>query len=356
MTWLVIVKVLPPLQIGEPPSYRSVYTAQSGREPQFVAWEMLWNDRKIGYATTSIGQRHGGVTEVRSYVYFRQVPLDELVPLVLRPALRAAVESVGALSMDARSRLEIDPIGRLSRISSRMRVEGHDAEISIDGQVKGTTIKGAVRAGPLVQHFERYLPPDALMGDELSPQAKIPGLRIGQEWTVPVYSPIRFSDNRNPVEVLHARVDGHESVPVGDETVLTLTVTYRTDSGSILGGGQTPRGKLWVAEDGTVLKQTTYLFGSQLITFERASGARAEEILKMAFERAQKFDRQDRERRRYGSRENYPPVGRPAPQQPNRAPSESPGGRDGKPAEPAEHTSKRGADATTAPGEARETR
>jgi hypothetical protein len=297
MTWLVIVKVLPPLQVGEPPNYRSVYTAQSTREPQHVAWQMLWNDKRMGWATTSILQRHGGVTEVRSFVHFRRVPVEELAPPWLRAPLRSAVESIGTLSMDAGSRMDIDPIGRLSYISSRMGVVGHNAEIHIQGKVRGTTIKGTVRAGSQVLPFERYLPPNALMGDELSPQARIPGLRVGQEWTVPVYSPLRFTENRNPVEVLHAKVDGYESIPEGDKSVLALTVIYRSDSGSILGGGQTPRGKLWVAEDGTVLRQTAYLFGSQL-TFERASGRRAEAIMKESRERAAEFHQGGRRRER----------------------------------------------------------
>jgi hypothetical protein len=106
----------------------------------------------------------------------------------------------------------------------------------------------------------------------------MPGLRIGQEWTVPVYSPLRFSDSRNPVEILHAKVEDRESVVIGEEPVLTSVVVYRSDSGAILGGAQTPRGKLWVADDGTVLKQSTRLFGSQL-TFLRAEPKRVEQIL-----------------------------------------------------------------------------
>jgi hypothetical protein len=240
--------------------------------------------------------------------------------------------------MEARSRLEIDPLGRLSFISSRMQVVGFDAEIVILGKVQGTTIKGTVRAGSLFQSFERYLPPDALMGDELSPQARIPGLRVGQEWTVPVYSPLRFSDNRNPVEILHAKVEGYESIPSGDESVLALAVVYRSDSGSILGGSQSPRGKLWVAEDGTVLKQTAYLFGSQL-TFERASGEAASKILQESSERASKFDERNRSRRRMRGAYGAPPS----------APAVSS-------SEPTTHTSRRGTDVSGEPSGASENR
>jgi hypothetical protein len=180
--------------------------------------------------------------------------------------------------MDAASMLEIDPLGRLSGIYSSLNAVGIDTGVVIRGRVRGTTLSGEVRSGIISQPFERYLPPNALFGDELSPQARLPGLRLGQEWTVPVYSPLRFSESRNPVEVLHAKVEGRESVVIGDDNVLTSVVVYRSDSGSILSGAQTPRGKLWVADDGTVLKQTSRLFGSQL-TFLRAAPERVKQIL-----------------------------------------------------------------------------
>jgi hypothetical protein len=160
------------------------------------------------------------------------------------------------------------------------------------------------------------------MGDELSPQAKMPGLKIGQQWTVPVYSPLRFSDNREPVEILQAKVEGQEAVVVEDESIMTLAVVYRTDSGSILGASQALRGKLWVADDGTVLKQTTHLLGSQL-TFLRAGDERSEVIRRLARER------RDEWRRRWASQRERPYYS----QQPNtdaadQKPRDDPGKRD----------------------------
>jgi hypothetical protein len=172
-------------------------------------------------------------------------------------------------------------LGRLSSFRSTMWVQGHPEAIIITGKVQGTTLKGMVRTGRIEQPFERYLPPDALMGDELSPQARMPGLKVGQKWTVPVYSPLRSSGSNNPIEILQACVEGHETVVIGDETTKTLAVEYRSDSGAILTQSHSLRGKLWVADDGTVLKQTAYLFGSQL-TFLRAGKERTNEILKLA--------------------------------------------------------------------------
>ena len=297
MTWLVIVKVLPPLQVGEPPNYRSVYATAPSDRPESVCWDMLWNDQPMGWAKTSVWQSPSGVTEVTSLVHFDRVPIDELAPAWMRPVLHSAVEPIGALAMDATSRLEIDPLGRLSGIYSQVGASGYpSAEIRIRGKVEGSRLIGTVRWGTNSQPFERYLPPDALMGDELSPHGRMPGLRIGQEWTVPVYSPLRFSDNRNPIEILHATVEGRELVHQGEDSVLALTVVYRTDSGSILGGSQTPRGKLWVKDDGTVVKQTTRLFGSNL-AFVRADEQRTKEILALAWPLSKKMERVWRFRR-----------------------------------------------------------
>ena len=311
MSWLVVVKVLPPLQIGEPPNYRSVYASAPNDYPESVCWEMLWNDQPMGWAKTDIWRSYSGVTEVISLVHFDRVPIDELAPAWMRPVLRSAVEPIGTLAMDANSRLEIDPLGRLSGIYSRVRARGYPAEIVIRGKVEGSMLKGTVRSGLLNQPFERYLPPDALMGDELSPQGRMPGLRIGQEWTVPVYSPLRFSDNRNPIEILHAKVEGKELVAQGEESILALVVVYRTDSGSILGGAQTPRGKMWVADDGTVVKQTARMFGSNL-TFMRADSERTKEILASAKQLADKLEL-DRRGRRYGRGSDHR-VERPQPE------------------------------------------
>jgi hypothetical protein len=316
MSWLIVAKVLPPLQVGEPPNYRSVYAVDPQGKVEPVCWDMLWNDRRMGWAKTTVYQTHSGVTEVRSLVHFSHVPVDELVPPWIRPAVRSAVQTVGAVAMDAQSMIEIDPLGRLSRIYSTLNAVNLEPAIVIRARVHGTTLSGEVRSGIMSQPFERYLPPNALLGDELSPQARLPGLRIGQEWTVPVYSPFRFSDNRNPVEILHAKVEDRESVVIEDDSVLTLVVVYRSDSGSILGGAQTPRGKLWVAEDGTVLKQTTRLFGSEL-TFLRAAPQRSSQILAESRSVERRFDaRRQRGRRWPAGRE---PVNEPVQKNPSAA-------------------------------------
>jgi hypothetical protein len=278
MTWLMVAKVLPPLVIGEPPSYRSLYLDDDKEADEPICWEMAWNERPLGYALTLVRRTDSGVTEVRSYVHFRRLPLEEMAAPLLRALLRKVDKQLGPIRMDAESRLEIDPLGRLSMFRSTIRTNGDMEPVVIRGQVNGPTLRISIQAGN-IEPIVRELPATALVGDELAPQARLPNLHVGQSWTVPVYSPLRSPNSAEPVEVLQASVEGYESVQIDDESHPAMTVIYRSDSGSILAGSRSPRGKLWVAEDGTVLKQVSYVLGSRL-QFVRASPARAKDIIR----------------------------------------------------------------------------
>jgi len=66
------------------------------------------------------------------------------------------------------------------------------------------------------------------------------------------------------MEVLEATVKGHESLMWNGHAADVLVVVYQSDSGSTFGATRTPRGRLWVAHDGTVLRQEMWIFGSRL--------------------------------------------------------------------------------------------
>ena len=59
---------------------------------------------------------------------------------------------------------------------------------------------------PIPAPKEIQLPSDALLSDILSPQMRLPGLRLNQTWTVPVYSP--FMPDK-PLEIIRATVERH---------------------------------------------------------------------------------------------------------------------------------------------------
>ena len=253
MGWLIVSKVLPPLMVGEPPTYRSTI-----QEPeQVLCWRLEWNGQPVGWSASTVLPGAAGVTEVHSRLMLAQLPLREMSPFWLRPLLA----QFGAIDMDARSRVEIDPLGALSGFSSVVRVGELEQAIRMRGRVEQSSLLVEVRSGEFSYKKRVDLAPDALVGNELSPQAEMPNLRLGQSWTMPVYSP--FYPNQ-PMEILQATVEQEGMLTWGDEVVKTLIVTYRTDSGAGLAASGKPRSTLWVARDGRVLQQETHVFNSQL--------------------------------------------------------------------------------------------
>jgi hypothetical protein len=262
MTWLMVEKVLPPLRRGDPPSFRSVY-ADLDASVAPISWDVTWNNSPIGWAMSVPTHPTTGMTEIRSHVHFSRIPVEEMAPVWMRGFVHDAVAPLGKqIHMDAYSRMEIDPLNRLTGFRSSIRVGDIPEEIVMEGTIEGSQLKLRVDAGGANYSTERYMPRDALIGDELSPQARMPGLHLGQVWTVPVYNPLRPPDS--PMEILQASVEGRETLMWNGSGVNTLLVVYRSDSGSTYGASRAPRGKMWVDDSGTVLRQEMDLLGSKL--------------------------------------------------------------------------------------------
>jgi hypothetical protein len=265
MGWLVQTKVLPALWVGQPPSYPTILAAQRSEPP--IGWTILWNERRLGWAVSTTRPLPQAVTEVRSLVHFNELPIAELVP----DWLRAMVPPVGReqfqVPMQSRSSLVFDPLGRLSRFESSIRLDVQEPFVKMRGTVEGAKMALWLRVGDLPPfEAEVAVPRDALMGDTLSPQSRLPGLREGQNWTVESYSPLRPPNS--PKEILYASVESQLPFTWNGRTEKTFLVVYRTDAAEAIGGIGGARGKLWVRPDGTVLKQQVAIFRSTL-TFLR---------------------------------------------------------------------------------------
>jgi len=262
MTWLTVEKILPPLRRGEPPSFHSVYAnVEASTRP--IVWSVTWNGSPMGWATTQATHPTAGMTEINSHVHFSRIPVEEMAPVWMRGVVHSAMAPLGEqIEMDAFNRMEIDPLNRLTAFRSSIRISSVPQEIVMQGSVDGSMLKLRVDAGELTYNTERYMPHDALIGDELSPQCQLPGLHAGQRWTVPVYNPLRPPDS--PMEILQANVEGPESIIWNGESASALVVVYRSDSGAAFGSSSAARGKMWVDATGTVLRQEIDLLGSKL--------------------------------------------------------------------------------------------
>jgi len=258
MTWLVVAKIVPTMRVGEPPSYASILKAGSDDPP--VCWQIQLNDKTIGWAANKMVRRKDGITDLYSRVYLAKLPWEELAPGLLSSVLRPVMVNLGPMDVDKKTRLVIDPLGRLVEFESRVRLGNLDNAIKVQGQVDGGTLKLTAQSGELPYKFEKHLPANSLMNEELSPQVRMPGLRVGQAWTVPLYSPFRAANS--PLEILQAVVERQERLTWGGEPLPCHVIVYRGDAGSP--SGAEVRGRMWVDPEGLVLRQEASILGSHM--------------------------------------------------------------------------------------------
>ncbi|REK05994.1 MAG: hypothetical protein DWQ37_22995 [Planctomycetota bacterium] len=272
MSWLVAAKVLPPLRVGEPPNY-GVIVDESRNEPP-ACWAIQMNGKTIGWAANKLERRKEGISELFSHVYFGELPLDELAPGWLAGVLKPVLSDLELLDVEKRSRLVIDPLGRLTEFESNVRLANLIDAIKVKGRLEGSTLRLTVQSGDISATVSRSLAPNALMGDELTPQARLPNLRVGQQWTVPLYSPFRSATS--PLDILQATVEREDPVIWDGRSVNTHVVVYRGDSGSGAAGDNT-RARMWVREDGVVLCQEVGVFKTP-VRFKRLPPREAKSI------------------------------------------------------------------------------
>jgi hypothetical protein len=262
MSWLVVSKVLPAMLVGDPPSYRQIVAAQKQNPP--TGWDLSLNGNLLGWSLSMASARADGGTELRGWAHFHRLPLAETAPGWLKSVLRLMEQPLEVPKMDVRSTFTIDAGGRLSEFRSTVRFASMRDEIVLCGKVEGTKMTLAAQTSDFgsMPPTEVYLPPGALVGDTLTPHSKLPGLREGQRWSVPIYSPLHPMQT---VEILQASVERSEVIIWGGEVIDCWVVAYRNDAGAGLGGPGPPRGCVWVRHDGTVLKQEMRLFDARLV-------------------------------------------------------------------------------------------
>ena len=285
--WLVKEKILPPLLVGEPPSYRTILSGQHEAEP--IAWEILLNGKSLGAAATRTVRLPDGISQLHCRVSLNELPLSELTPAWITAFVKAmdAGRSYGPaiINVVSDSTIDIDPLNRPLNFSSvtkigppaddfdqRSLLAGAEFSVIMKGRIVGDEMQVVMRSGDVEFHTQVDMPADSLMGDVLSPQARLPGLRVGQTWTVPIYSPFR-SPNA-PIETLHATVERKDPILWHDRIVPALLVVYRSDPGLGLTSNQSARAQMWVDYEGDVIRQEVWLLSSRL-SFVRADPASA---------------------------------------------------------------------------------
>ncbi|MCG8584496.1 MAG: hypothetical protein MI757_07285 [Pirellulales bacterium] len=269
MTWLMWTKVLPPLLVGEPPDYKAIVD-QHEEDSLPAAWVVSCNGQRFGVAANRL-ERGKQMTRIHSYVKFDRLPLEE-IPF-LATAVATQLPQLARSEIRAHNTLLIDSLGRLVDLDSRLSI--NDVEVlRFFGMMNAGQMRITVASDFLAQQktFDLPISAKSLLGDQLSPQDRLPGLHVGQKWTVPVYSVMGAlfqQDGESPVEIAQARVLREELIHIGKKKVSTLLVVLGSDSGA---GDREEKGRMWVDKDGVVLRQEMTFFGAKL-RFQRCDAA-----------------------------------------------------------------------------------
>jgi hypothetical protein len=298
MIWLVEREILPDLLVGTPPSYPQVLRARA--RSRMVGWDILCDGEGVGWAVNSIvWQQNPGVRQpvtepsevglgldgdalqsdrlatIQTFVRFNNFPLLKLLPKGLPELLGLKDSGPGCIAFTSVSEFAFDSLGQLTRLASSLRFDPSFDPLKVTAEFNEGYLEGTVQQGMKTQNFKVPASRQSILADTLSPQTDLPGLRDGQYWTVEVYSPMQTptmalgasGKESPPREILHAKVEGRELVPWDSGTVSAWAVVYRGDSTA---GRASERGKVWVLEDGKVIRQQVHLFDC-VLTFQRTS-------------------------------------------------------------------------------------
>jgi len=265
--WLVLTKIVPVFNQGLPPGHQALYASGDRLIP--VAWTVSWNERPLGWALSTAHKNESGGLDVDTRLHFDHLPLNDMLPSWAGLMVRQMASDDGLVTLDARGRLEIDAAGSLRRFGSTVSMPGSAREVVLTGTVDDGEATIAIEAGGMHYDVVRHIPNHSMIGDELSPQATMPGLYEGRSWTVPVYSPIR--PGHAPIEILHADVGPESTLFWEDGLVRVHVVSYREDPSA----RREPRCRLWVDLSGRVLKQEAAMLGSKMTFLRRTDQAAA---------------------------------------------------------------------------------
>ena len=270
--WLLATKVLPVFHAGAAPD--SVATRDGDLLP--VGWSVYWNGSPIGWALAESRRAADGGMTIVNRLHCDRLPLDEILPAWAGSFVQRTMQSDEATVLDASGRVVIDAEGRLRSFVSTVTLPGTTEKVILEGTVRTPgEVTVSFRAGELRYDTTRRIPERATLGDELSPHATLPGLYEGRRWTVPVSSPLR--PGNAPLQILHARVGGEETIFWGNRLVNARVVSFHDDPAS----HREPRCRLWVDRAGRVLRQESAMLGSKM-EFVRRTDAEAARLASVA--------------------------------------------------------------------------
>lgn len=263
MSWLVVEKILPPFFSGEPPAHGALL------EEQPVCWQIECGGRRVGYAVRQAVPGALSTTEIHSRVLLEDIPLREMAP----QWMTSLVADLGAIRLDSRTRMTLDSFGTLSSFDTRVQLNEMPLIVKVYGKVDGPEMKIKFVSGGVAQEWCFSFPASNQIGGELIPESKLLQIYVGRKWQIEMFS--LFRPPSDSLTLLQAEVVAEENIRQHDGMVRTRRIEFRDLSAAGVAAEHTLRATIWVAEDGTVLRQDVYLLSNNKLRFERRSDEQA---------------------------------------------------------------------------------
>ena len=256
MSWLMVARILPPFFQGEPPAHGSLLRD----EP--VCWEVEYSGTPVGYAVSQAVPGALGTTEIHSRVLLERIAIRELAP----QWMSSLVHGLGKISLDTRTCMVLDSLGNLSSFDTKVKLNDMPLVMKVQGRVEGPELRIKVQSGEISHEVSYPVPSQSLFANELIPQPKLLQVYVGRKWQQEVFSP--FRPPNSSMEIMQAEVVEEGLLEQHGESRHTRRIEFRSLSAAGVAADNTLRAVVWVAEDGTVLRQDIYLMNAKL-RFER---------------------------------------------------------------------------------------
>jgi hypothetical protein len=270
MSWLVVAKILPPFFSGDPPGHGIL------EEDDPVCWQIECNGQHVGYAVRQAVPGAQSTTEIHSRVVLEDIPLRQIAP----QWMSSIVDDLGEIKLDSRTRVTIDSLGKLSSFDTKVQLNELPLVVKVFGTVEGPNLELNFASGSVTHKAGFPLPSTSVLDGELIPQPKMLQVYVGRRWQVEMFSMFRPPDHS--MELLQAEVVAEERIMHDGRATTARRIEYRSLAPSGVSSDQALRAKVWVADDGVVLRHEVELVNTRL-RFERRDSremiAHARELL-----------------------------------------------------------------------------
>ncbi|MCE9556703.1 MAG: hypothetical protein K8T91_25415 [Planctomycetes bacterium] len=274
-SWLVVEKVVPHMQRGNPPQYLIPARQQKPRE-EVVCWtiELVASQRdqpgaggRLGWAASRIVPRQGGRTEMQSRVQLWRLPIAAMGGPMMRTMLGLA-RIDDRMEMGINSTIHLDERSQLSRFESSVIIGDGPAWCTItgtnnDGQLE---VMARLNKGEPQQVASYWLGDQSVVSDGNAPRGYMPVLTKGQSWKTQQLSPLKAGGSGDvSSEDLVATVMRQEDILWEGHGETCWLVEFRRDSGAGSRWAETPLRQMWVRpSDGMVLREDIQILGRKL--------------------------------------------------------------------------------------------